>query len=86
MNPPLTAEAALNRYYLETRCKIIEIAANLDRVDRGTGGGSVRNDPRFAKIRDAVGALLADKEGRAEQCQMIFSLPYDSGWRAPNAR
>jgi hypothetical protein len=33
----LTSPAALDRYFLETRCKIIEIAANLDRFDRGAG-------------------------------------------------
>ena len=86
MNPTLTAEAALDRYYLETRCKVIEIAANLDRIDGGAGAASVRNDPRLAKIREAIGALLDDKGNRAAQCQMIFSLPYEPEWTAPNAR
>ena len=86
MNPTLTAEAALDRYYLETRCKILEIAANLDRIDGGAGAVAVRSDPRLAKIHDAINALLDEKGGRAERCQMIFSLPYESKWVAPNAR
>jgi hypothetical protein len=86
MNPTLTAKAALDRHYLETRCKIIEIAANLDRIDGAGDAASVRTDPRIAKIREAIGALMDEKGGRAERCQMIFSLPYESKWRAPNAR
>lgn len=86
MKATLTAEAVLGKYYLETRCKIIEIAANLDRIDGGAGAASVRNDPRLAKIREAIGALLDEKGGRAERCQMIFSLPYESKWNAPNAK
>lgn len=86
MTPTLTAEAALGRYYLETRCKIIEIAANLDRIESGTGAVSLRSDPRLAKVREAIAALTDGKPGRAERCQMIFSLPFESNWPAPNAR
>ncbi len=81
----LDAKAALDRHFLETRCKIIEIAANLDRIDRGDGGAGVRSDPRLAKIKEALRALLDEGGGRAERCQMIFSLPYDKGWKPPNA-
>ncbi|HKQ50690.1 MAG TPA: hypothetical protein VJZ71_21660 [Phycisphaerae bacterium] len=84
MNPPLTAEAALNRYYLETRCKIIEIAANLDRIDRGTGATGITIDPRLAKVREAISALTDGKPDRAERCQRVFSLPYESNWPHPN--
>jgi hypothetical protein len=54
MNATLTAEAALNRHYLETRCKIIEIAANLvgSRVGCDVRGG----DPESRRCAsDAVG-------------------------------
>lgn len=78
-----TAEAVLNRYYLETRCKIIEIAANLDRIDRGRG--DIARDPRVARIREAIGVLRETGSGRAEKCQMIFSLLYEEDWSAPNA-
>lgn len=86
MNPILTAEAALDRYYLETRCKILEIAANLDRIDGGAGAASVRGDRRLAKIHEAIAALTDGKPDRTRRCQMVFSLPFDSKWPAPNAR
>lgn len=82
----LTAQAAMDRYFLETRCKIIEIAANLDRIDRGDGDSEITQDPRMAKIREAVQTLLSGGPGRAEKCQMVFSIPYDDAWSPPNAK
>jgi hypothetical protein len=81
---PLTAQAALDRHFLEARCKIIEIAAMFDRIDRGEGASEAVLDPRMARIRQAVELLLEDRPGRAERCQRAFSLDFDEGWRAPN--
>ncbi|MEK6644076.1 MAG: hypothetical protein AABZ08_09215 [Planctomycetota bacterium] len=83
MGATLTASAALDRYFLETRCKIIEVAANLDRMDRGEGAAFAVNDPRVRQIRDAISVLLAPGSGRAEKCQQVFSLPYDANWKRP---
>lgn len=80
MNATLTGAAALDRYFLETRCKIIEIAANLDRVDRGGGAGG---DPRLSQISAALNVLLSSDSGRAEKCQQVFSLPFDASWKRP---
>lgn len=82
----LSAKAALDRYYLETRCKLIEIAANLDRIDRGGGADEVRDNPRMVAIRSALAVLADGRPDRAERCQMVFSLPYEESWRPPNAR
>ncbi len=83
---PLTAQAALDRHFLEARCKIIEIAAMLDRIDRGEGASEAAADPRMARIRQAVGLLLEDEPGRAEGCQRAFSLDFAEGWPAPNGK
>ncbi len=83
---PLTAQTALDRHFLEARCKIIEIAATLDRIDRGEGASEAVRDPRVARIRQAVGLLLEDGPGRAELCQQAFSLDFDDGWPAPNGK
>lgn len=80
---PLTAAEALDRYFLEARCKILDLAAILDRIDRG---GNLPNDPRIHQLRQALDALRADKPSRAEQVQMIFSLPYDANWEIPRSR
>ncbi|MBM4004051.1 MAG: hypothetical protein FJ295_12320 [Planctomycetes bacterium] len=61
------------------RCKILELAASLDRL--GRGGGSVVDDPRFAKLREAIGLLVESREDRAEQVQLLFSRPYDDDWQ-----
>ncbi|HEV3022990.1 MAG TPA: hypothetical protein VGX76_10995, partial [Pirellulales bacterium] len=68
-----------NREFLEIRAKILEVAAALDRLDRAEG--SLDDDPRMAKLRQALAVLSTGGVDRAEQVQMIFSLPYDDGWR-----
>jgi hypothetical protein len=96
MRTCLTAAAALDRHFLETRCKIIEIAANLDRIDRGadanvaqppsavSGGTDPSSaDPRLTQIRMALQTLLEPGPDRAEKCQMVFSLPYEPDWKRP---
>lgn len=66
--------------FLPLRAKILEIAAALDRLDR-VGDGARVTEPRVAKIRSAVEALLSVKADRAEQVQLIFSRPYAEDWR-----
>ena len=78
MMKPLSATAALDRYFLEARCKLLDVAAVLDRIDRG---GKLAGDPRLEKIRQALIVLEDDKAGRAERIQQVFSLEYDPNWR-----
>jgi hypothetical protein len=78
----LDADAALNAYFFEARCKLLDVAAILDRIDRG--GGS--SDARATKLREAIRALLADGAGRAEALQHLFSLAYDETWERPSPR
>jgi hypothetical protein len=72
----------LNRDFLETRCKVLELAAALDRLDRAPRAGSEAPDSRVAELRQALEALLEPGPGRAETVQRIFSLEYDPDWRA----
>ena len=72
----LTARDTLDRHYLEMRAKLIEVAASLDRIDRG---GAV-DDPRLGQLRQAIEVLQQAGDGRAEKLQLLFSLPYDSEW------
>jgi hypothetical protein len=71
----------LNRDFLETRCKILEVAASLDRLDRAARAGTEAPDSRVAQLRQALEALLEPGPGRAETVQHIFSLEYDPAWR-----
>lgn len=77
-----SAEAALTRHFNEARSRLLDVAAILDRIERGAGAAGVRNDPRLVKTREAIAALLVDGPDRAERVQMIFSRPYESGWQA----
>ena len=80
----LNAKAALDASYLEARSKILDLAAILDRIDRGDG--SVDSDARLTLIHKATEALLDDGPARAERIQRIFSLPYDATWERPKPR
>ena len=71
MIKPLPASAVLDRYFLEARAKLLDVAAILDRIDRGGGA----NDPRTQKLAQAIDALKQKGDARAEAIQAIFSLP-----------
>lgn len=78
---PLPAAQALDRYFLEARSKLLDLAAILDRIGRGEG--AVDADPRLERIREALDVLRDKSGGRAERIQQIFSLPYDGTWERP---
>lgn len=79
MSLPLTAAEVLNREFLEVRCRVLEVAAALDRLERA--GGDVSDDPRMKRMREALELLLKHQGDRAEQVQLVFSRSYDDNWR-----
>jgi hypothetical protein len=84
---PLPAPKALESFFLEARCKLLDVAAILDRINRGRDSGEVlANDPRLEKIRKALEVLHDQSGGRAERIQQIFSLDYDPSWDKPKPR
>jgi hypothetical protein len=83
---PLPAAKALDNYFLEARCKLLDLAALLDRIGRGRDASSVEDDPRLARIRQALEVLLDRGGGRAERVQQVFSLDYNPGWERPQPR
>lgn len=74
----LSAPEILNREFLEIRGKVLELAAALDRWGRAEG--SVADDARLARLREALTVILEQPEDRAERVQMIFSRSYDDAW------
>lgn len=80
---PLPSRAALEAYFLEARCKLLDLAAILDRIGRGAGNSEVDDDPRLARIRQALEVLHDESGGRTERIQQIFSLNYDPNWERP---
>ena len=79
MTTPMAAAAVLNREFLEIRAKILEVAASLDRLDRGAG--STADDPRLKQLLEAIDILQENKPDRAEQIQLLFSRAYEDDWR-----
>ena len=79
MPHPMPAPQLLNRDFLEIRAKILEIASALDRLDRGDG--NVDDDPRMKLVLGGLNILIDDEPNRAERMQLLFSQPYEDGWR-----
>jgi len=79
MAMPLTALETLNREFLEIRCRILDLAAMLDRLERSND--NVADDPRVKRIHEALDVLKTTHEDRAEQVQLTFSRAYDDNWQ-----
>ena len=67
----MTRTEVLDLYYLDARCKLIELAAFLDRVDRSSGDA----DFRLAAFRSALVHLSGPAAGRAEAVLRTLSDP-----------
>lgn len=83
---PLPAAQALDQFYLDARCRLLDLAATLDRVGRGADAAAVAADPRLARVRQALDILRSDAPDRAERVQKLFSLDYDPDWPRPTPR
>jgi len=83
MPNPMTHQQVLDRYFLEMRCKVLDVAAALDRLNRASGAKSSPADRRLVQLDEAIGVLSRVDSGRAETIQQIFSLPYDPEWPRP---
>jgi hypothetical protein len=83
---PLSSRTALDAFFLEARCKLLDLAAILDRIGRGAGNSELEKDPRLANIRLALEVLRDESGGRSERIQRIFSLDYDPSWERPKPR
>lgn len=74
------AGTVLDRVYLEVRCKLLDVAAMLDRIERIDGDAVAVDDPRLQQFREALAILNHDGADRAERIQMLFSDPYVPNW------
>jgi hypothetical protein len=76
----MQAAPILEQEFLPLRAKLLEIAAALDRLDRGDEMNP--GEPRLQKIRAAIEVLREGKGDRAERLQLVFSREYEDDWRA----
>ena len=83
---PLPAPRALDQYFLEARSKLLDLAAFLDRIDRGEDADAAIADARTARIDKALEVLRSNSPNKAELIQQLFSLEYDPSWKRPKPR
>ena len=69
----MTRNELLDMYFMDARAKVIDIAAFLDRVDRGSGEA----DFRHAALRDALKELEGTEPERAKRVLLALSDPTD---------
>lgn len=67
----MTRQQILDLYYLDTRGKLVEIAAFLDRVERAEGDA----DFRLEALRGAIRELEKRETGRARDVLLALSDP-----------
>ena len=73
----LTAEKVLDKYYLEVRCMLIEIATTLDRHDRALEEQAEygQQDDRLDKVYEVLAELSksSNTSDRSERLLNMFS-------------
>ncbi len=67
----MTRNEVLDLYFMDARAKLIDIAAFLDRVDRGSGDA----DFRLAAFREAMKEITGGEPTRARDVLLSFSDP-----------
>jgi len=73
---PLDRTATVDRYFLEHRAKVLDLAAFLDRVERAAPRpGGATDDFRVAALREAIGILLDGRPDRARRVLEAWSDP-----------
>ena len=67
----MTQQQVLDLYFMDARHKLIDVAAFMDRVDRGEGA----SDFRYEAFKKALEALADGDQGRAAAVLDVFSDP-----------
>ncbi|NBV34484.1 MAG: hypothetical protein EBR81_12030 [Proteobacteria bacterium] len=67
----MTRQQVLDLYFMDARCKLIELAAFLDRVERSDGEA----DFRLAAIREALPLLQSVQQDKAKAVLLSLSDP-----------
>lgn len=68
---PLTKTEIVDRYFLEHRAKMLDIAALLDRIDRASGDDKI--DFRIEALLECAKELHSKEVGRTERMLLLLS-------------
>jgi hypothetical protein len=77
----LSAAEMLDREFLQIRCRLVEIAAALDRIDASRGSEELAHERTLLQVQEATRLLGNRSTDRTRRVQMLFSLPHDEDWR-----
>ena len=66
----------LDRYYLDCRCMVLELAATLDRHDRAPSGGTRLADERLSQLQQAI-QILAAPSAQPDRAARVLQLLSD---------
>jgi hypothetical protein len=66
----MSALEVVDRYFLENRARLLELAAFFDRIERCADAATARADYRVAALREATSRLL---EGGGDACAAILA-------------
>jgi hypothetical protein len=67
----MTRQQILDLYFMDARCKLIDIAAFIDRVERAGGA----EDFRMKAFREALAKVTSDASEKARQVLLTLSDP-----------
>lgn len=83
---PSHTKPLLDQQFLEIRCKILDLAAQLDRLTRGGEMAAIESDPKWILIQKGIALLGTNRPAKAQGVQELFSLCYDPNWPKPSPR
>jgi hypothetical protein len=80
-----TANSILDEKFLDIRAKLLEVAADFDRVDRAADDGETLSGHSLElrqRLGEATQIVLSEGPDRAERLQVLFSRPFEESWRS----
>lgn len=71
---PLEAQITLQKYFMENRSRLLDIAAYMDRVERSQNSQNTEKDFRWMAFHKAIEEILkSNHSSRVERVHEIFS-------------
>jgi hypothetical protein len=69
-----SAQGTLEQYFLEMRMRCLSLAADLDRIERQSGGAAlIRGDANLQLLQQAIALLIDGQSERALRVLELFS-------------
>ncbi|MGB1126609.1 MAG: hypothetical protein ACPG4Q_15520, partial [Phycisphaeraceae bacterium] len=75
---PMPRDKVVDRYFMEHRAKLLDVAAFLDRLDRSEAPADADDDFRVEALQRAIALLIDEKGERAKRVLELFSDPTET--------